>query len=347
VRVCDCLYYVYEFRHSLVMTEESKTGQRSILSFSLKPKAGRDKQNAAVEEAAACTSDGSGTDSSLSNDVSESSTSDELEFRDTTSQPKLREYPQTGGRRFRAEWYHNRPRLEYSKQKDAAFCFPCRLFTPSNADAAFISLGFRKYVDELVKLHHDGLERSLPTKLVTTTVQLDLIVADSVARPLLQNCKQFNGQYGCGFCLHEGTATDKRQGVVRTYPLKPSLPTLRTHAEMLEHAEAAESSGSDVYGVKGASLLYLIPDFDHVTGFYPEYTHSVLLGVVRQFVNLWSDSSSFDKEFSLRKQLPQINITVSMKPPSEIKHLPHSLLHGNSGKHLNGIHFYCFTLLQL
>lgn len=92
-------------------------------------------------------------------------------------------------------------------------------------------------------------------------------MADSVARPLLQNCKQFNGQYGCGFCLHEGTATDKGQGVVRTYPLKPSLPTLCTHAEMLEHAEAAESSGSDVYGVKSVSLLYLIPDFDHVTGF--------------------------------------------------------------------------------
>ena len=131
------------------MREESKTGQRSILSFWLKPKAGRDKQNAAVEEAAACTSDGSGTDSSLTNnqanDVSESSKSDELEFRDTPSQPKLRVYPQTGGRRFRAEWYHNRPWLEYSKQKDAAFCFPCRIFTPSNADAAFISLGFRKW----------------------------------------------------------------------------------------------------------------------------------------------------------------------------------------------------------
>ena len=181
-------------------------------------------------------------------------------------------------------------------------------------------------VDELVKLHQDGLKWSLQTKLVSTTVQLDLIVVDSVARPLLQNCKQFNGRYGCGFCLHEGTATDKGQGVVRTYPLKSSLPTLRTHEQMLEHAEAAESSGTDVYGVKGVSLLYLIPDFDHVTGFNPEYMHSVLLGVVRQFVNLWFDSSSFDKEFSLRKQLPQIdNVIVSMKPPSEIKRLPRSL----------------------
>ena len=47
-------------------------------------------------------------------------------------------------------------------------------------------------------------------RCLTQAATSDLIaLLNAVARPLLQNCKQFNGRYGCGFCLHEGTATDK------------------------------------------------------------------------------------------------------------------------------------------
>ena len=54
--------------------------------------------------------------------------------------------------------------------------------------------------------------------------------------------------------------------------------------------------------------------------------HCVLLGVVRQFVNLWFDSTSHDKLYSMRKKVAEIDkIIVSIKPPSEIKRLPRSL----------------------
>ena len=60
-------------------------------------------------------------------------------------------------------------------------------------------------VSELLSLQENGLQWLQPSgETASTCVFLDLLVADSVARPLIQNFKQFNGCFGCGFCLHEG-----------------------------------------------------------------------------------------------------------------------------------------------
>ena len=60
-------------------------------------------------------------------------------------------------------------------------------------------------------------------------------VCDPVACTAVPNFGQFNGQFGCGFCLEEGVSTPKGGGFVRAYPLEVNdeLPTLRTHAETL------------------------------------------------------------------------------------------------------------------
>jgi hypothetical protein len=44
-------------------------------------------------------------------------------------------------------WYSGRPWLEYSRTKDAAYCYPCRKFCLSNgkADAAFVTSGFNNW----------------------------------------------------------------------------------------------------------------------------------------------------------------------------------------------------------
>ena len=47
-------------------------------------------------------------------------------------------------RSFQAKWYTDHKWLEYSKQKDAAFCFACRFFS-SAAEAAFTEIGFRDW----------------------------------------------------------------------------------------------------------------------------------------------------------------------------------------------------------
>jgi hypothetical protein len=62
----------------------------------------------------------------------------------------------------------------------------------------------------------------------------------------------------------------------------------RIHVNMLEHLQMTLNQATSVYGVKGGpSLMSLVPSFDLVRGFSPNYMHSFLLGVVRQLVSLW------------------------------------------------------------
>jgi len=131
-------------------------------------------------------------------------------------------------------------------------------------------------IDEFNILREEGLQWLLPSgEMTTTRVVLDLTVADSVEWPLIHNFKQFSGAYGCGFCLHDGQVVDRGPGKARVYPLLES--EVRTHAQCLTFAEQAESNHIDMFGVKGLSLLYLLPQFDIVNGFNHEYMHCILL----------------------------------------------------------------------
>lgn len=46
---------------------------------------------------------------------------------------------------------------------------------------------------------------------------------------------------------------------------------------------------NQIKGVKGYSILSCVPLIDIGTCVLPEYMHSVLLGVVKQFIKLWLD----------------------------------------------------------
>ena len=56
----------------------------------------------------------------------------------------LIKFPTTNKRKFLKSWYSDHAWFEYSIAKDAAFCFSCRKFCQSNADAAFVSIGMKK-----------------------------------------------------------------------------------------------------------------------------------------------------------------------------------------------------------
>lgn len=80
-------------------------------------------------------------------------------------QPRLDCYPQkeaaNGKRNFCVRWYDEFNWLEYSIEKDAAFCFYCRAFpqrgasTKGNSDPSFVSVGFStwKKAVEKFRLH--------------------------------------------------------------------------------------------------------------------------------------------------------------------------------------------------
>jgi len=183
---------------------------------------------------------------------------------------------------------------------------------------------FRPIVHSLQHLYDQGFSWVINGKQLITKVVLSVVSCDSVARPCLQNLKQFNGEYGCSFCLHAGKVTAKGKGFVRSYVHQHVDD--RTNETMLQYAEEALQLNVPVKGVKGPSILSLVPKFNLVTGFVPEYMHSVLLGAVRQFVFLWCDSASHKKPYYLGTKIDHLdNIILKCKPPSEIKRLPRSL----------------------
>ncbi|KZS10215.1 Uncharacterized protein APZ42_025376 [Daphnia magna] len=55
-------------------------------------------------------------------------------------------------------------------------------------------------------------------------------ILDAPARAMVANVNQFNGEYGCGYCLDPRTRVKKGDGHVQVYPKKTPLPELRTHA---------------------------------------------------------------------------------------------------------------------
>lgn len=58
---------------------------------------------------------------------------------------------QTDGRSFQSKWLQTFSWLEYSKERDAAFCFPCRQFSIANSNDIFCSIGYQKWEKALAK----------------------------------------------------------------------------------------------------------------------------------------------------------------------------------------------------
>lgn len=183
------------------------------------------------------------------------------------------------------------------------------------------------FVEEMQSLHAYGVHWTGKNgdEHVSKCVCM-LSVADSVARASLQGIKQFNGEYGCTFCLHPGVRVEKGNGSVNTYPLSEILPPLRTHEQILADGERAIHTQQAVHGVKEISPLFLLPSFDMAKAWSPDYMHSVLLGVVRQVTNLLFDSGNHLKAFYLGTTVKHCDsILLSLNPPQEISRSPRSI----------------------
>lgn len=150
--------------------------------------------------------------------------------------------------------------------------------------------------------------------------------SDSPARAMLRNCKQFNGKSGCDWCEHEGVPVVRNRGPPTRYYPQRGPQTTRTSQSQAAYAIEAETLKEPVKGVKGVSLIDVLPTFDTVNGFTPEYMHSVCQGVVRQLSNLWFDSTNHETEFYLGKKVEELDERLAaISPPSEITRAPRSV----------------------
>ena len=214
-----------------------------------------------------------------------------------------------------------------------------------------MSTFLKPFVEDMNFLHTTGVTWTDRTGKEKTTRCFPLLASvDSVARAPLQGVKQFNGKFGCGFCLHPGVVVPKGNGAVRAYPLSMPIPVNRTREKIIQDAIKAHDTGEAVNGVKEPSPLLLLDKFDIIDGFVPDYMHCVLLGVVRQMVNLFFDSNNHTKPFYIGLALGAADECIqSMTPPSELHRSTRALsqrAHWKASEWRSFLLFYSPVLLE-
>ncbi|EEC15543.1 hypothetical protein IscW_ISCW024707, partial [Ixodes scapularis] len=139
-------------------------------------------------------------------------------------------------------------------------------------------------------------------------------------RAPMQGTMQFNGYYGCNWCLHPG---EWLGGCVR-YPAMKDDPPERTEIQMVKDMEEAFETGTVVRGVKTVSPLINLEHFDIVWGFVPDYMHCALLGVGRQFLEYWLEGTGED--FYVGNKIAELDDKLlGVRPPKDVRRMPRSL----------------------
>lgn len=142
-----------------------------------------------------------------------------------------------------------------------------------------MSVFLNAFVEDMNHLSTVGISTIIKTE--ERLIKLFPIVAcvDTVARAPMNGTTNFNGYYGCDWCEHPG----QYYGGSMRYPFIIPPPAERTRQSMIEHATEAVSTQARVFGVKNASPLLTLRNFDIIDGFTPDYMHCFLAGVASQF----------------------------------------------------------------
>lgn len=155
----------------------------------------------------------------------------------------------------------------------------------------YVNSFLKPFVSELKDLHTEGIDCLIAGRDTPQNVKVHILLSsvDSVARPMLQGINQFNGRYGCSFCLHRGRRIARNNGKARVYVGGVTqLRTSQQHIEALERLQEYNQSHrmkrKHIEGVKYASVLLLLPQFDIVQSFVPDYLHAALEGTVKTFL---------------------------------------------------------------
>ncbi len=148
------------------------------------------------------------------------------------------------------------------------------------------------FVKESQRLYDEGFKWKDVNGIVRTSrVMFLLCTADAPARSMLANMTQHNGEYGCGLCFNPGIRVRKGDGTAQAFDNVPCA--FRDKESFTQAAGLAIETGKAILGVKGPSKVNLVPRFDISKAFIPDYMHSVLLGIVKQFIIMWkSDCTS-------------------------------------------------------
>lgn len=166
----------------------------------------------------------------------------------------------------------------------------------------------KKFVEEVNDI--GKIVWSCSGSIIRSAVHAVVCCVDSPARAVILNRKQYNGYFGCSWCLDQGVTID---GTMK-YPFNGNNTPDRTHSGVLKAMGQAGHRKEPVQGIKGPSTLVKLQGLDLVWGLPPDYMHCVLEGVTKQVTELWLSCSG--SAWYIGRHMKLINGRLcSMRPP--------------------------------
>jgi hypothetical protein len=217
---------------------------------------------------------------------------------------------------------------------------------------------FKQFLHECRDLYDTGITwRAITGQVIHSKVITLNCVLDSVAKPMLQNIKQFNGGQSCPYCYHPGMTfgesnmakwpmmnhnvglmQDKsfvysveRYDAIRNdfieYQVKDrNDEEMRRDMVIAQDRRDREAGFQGYRGLKGKSPMFLLPFFDVCAGFNIDYMHAVLVGTCKHVASLWFDSCNHEADYYIKASLPAIDERLlALTPPTSISRRPRSL----------------------
>ncbi|KAK3924497.1 DNA polymerase IV [Frankliniella fusca] len=177
-------------------------------------------------------------------------------------------------------------------------------------------------------------------------IEVPLVVADAPARAKVQNLMNFNSINGCNICEIATVRCAPQPGKkrIRYYRYRHNL-TLRNKETMHHQAVQATDTGKPVKGVKGPSILSILPNFDISTCCFPEYMHSVLLGSCKQIIKIFIEQTG---PFKLKDRIPAIDkILTNIQHPDFIHRIGRTFKHLSAWKASDYYYFLLYEALPV
>lgn len=166
----------------------------------------------------------------------------------------------------------------------------------------------------------------MTNQVCTSKIIAPLIIADAPARAQIQNIINYNGKYGCNICEIKTRQSRKIESKrrIRVYAFQNQASRLRSNERMqIQGEKALKDKKKQVKGVKGKSIVSSLPFLDLAKCVLPEYMHCALLGVGKQFIDLWFKKKG---NWNMEKSILEIDkFLKNIQPPYFFNRMPRSI----------------------
>lgn len=137
-------------------------------------------------------------------------------------------------------------------------------------------LYFKPLNAEIKNLDEKKINVVINNENKTVTVRILLVTMNLPAKAKVLKMKQFNGEFGCTYCLHPGFMIG--ESTTSKYTLSSDEYSRRSHSSTLALMKLVSTTGKEILGVMGVSPLIGFKDFDLTLGVVIDYMHCILEG---------------------------------------------------------------------